>query len=720
MTKPNGHFYEFGPFRVDTRKRLLLRDGRTAPITPKAFDILLALIENRDEALSKDELMRAVWPDTVVEENNLTRNISTLRRALGERPNEHQYVVTIPGRGYQFVAEVREFVVEDSSLAFEQAGRKEAAGEKAPSPSRAEPDWKNENGRRFRIFSLSSLSLLIAAATYILLWPPRFAEKIPFRNVEVTRLTNARSVRGVISPDGNHIVYWATENGRQGLWRREIATDSIHELVKPNKGIYHDLDLSPDGNYAYFVMSSEKESPLRALYRIPLSGGAPVKLIEDLNGKFTLSPDGKQVAFRRDYNNQEKCALIIANVDGSDERKLAMRPLSEPYGYPAWAPDGKVIVCSIGNASREGDHMGIAEVRLEDGSERVLTPQKWLVVREKAWLRDGSGLLFYAQMAGKLRSQIWRLSYPRGEGRQVANGLDNCGAMSLTADSKTMICSQRDFISDIWLAPEGDTSRARNIGAGGGSSWTPDDRIVYDSMVSGARDIWIMNQDGTDRKKLTSGPGVKHSPRVTPDGRHIVFTSNRTGAVQIWRIDIDGDNSVQLTNGNGARWCDVSPDGKWIVYTNVGDESIWKVPVAGGEPVRITSGRIAYRPSVAPDGKLIAYYYREKQPGAKTKIAVIPSGGGEPVWTFDPPREDFWSLDIRWTPDGKALLYEADHNGVSNIWLKPLNGGPPMQLTDFRSETISAFDLSRDGKHLICTRGGWTFDLVLVRDASDR
>ena len=117
---------------------------------------------------------------------------------------------------------------------------------------------------------------------------------------------------------------------------------------------------------------------------------------------------------------------------------------------------------------------------------------------------------------------------------------------------------------------------------------------------------------------------------------------------------------------------------------------------------------------------MIAYYYREKRPGAKFKIAVTPSGGGQPVWTFDPHGEDFWTFDIRWAADGKALLYEADHNGVSNIWLKPLNGGPPKQLTDFRSETISAFDLSRDGKHLICTRGGWTFDLVLVRDVNDR
>src|SRR5262245_33800879 len=122
MPKPNSHFYEFGPFRIDTLKRILMRDGEVVQITPKAFDILLALIERNGEALSKDDLMNAVWPDTVVEENNLTRNISSLRKALGEKPDERRYVVTISGRGYQFVAEVRKLKGEDSGAAVKQAG----------------------------------------------------------------------------------------------------------------------------------------------------------------------------------------------------------------------------------------------------------------------------------------------------------------------------------------------------------------------------------------------------------------------------------------------------------------------------------------------------------------------------------------------------------------------------------------------------------------------
>lgn len=333
------------------------------------------------------------------------------------------------------------------------------------------------------------------------------------------------------------------------------------------------------------------------------------------------------------------------------------------------------------------------------------------------WAPDGSGLLFDAYRAEKQRRQILYLPYPGGEPRPTTTGLEQCSRISVTADLKTMLCSQQDRISDIWLAPDGDTSRARKLTTGMSISWAPDGRIVYESDFDGNGDLWIMNQDGTGGKKLTSGPGSNHAPRVTPDGRYILFTSVRTGVPQIWRMEIDGSNPVQLTSSGNAMMSDISPDGRWAFYKSAG---IWKVPVAGGEPVALPTGYNPQYPSVAPDGKLIAYYYREKQPSGRFKIAVTPSSGGQPAWTFDPPGEDFWTFDIRWTTDGKALLYEVDHNGVSNIWVKPLNGGPPKQLTNFQSDAILAFDLSRDGKHLICTRGGWTFDLVLVRDVSDR
>jgi DNA-binding winged helix-turn-helix (wHTH) protein/TolB-like protein/Flp pilus assembly protein TadD len=100
--------YVFGDFRIDSTKRLLLRDGQGVALTPKVFETLLYLVENRGKVVAKDELMTAVWPDTVVEENNLNQNISTLRKVLGESRGENRYIATVPGKGYRFVADVRE------------------------------------------------------------------------------------------------------------------------------------------------------------------------------------------------------------------------------------------------------------------------------------------------------------------------------------------------------------------------------------------------------------------------------------------------------------------------------------------------------------------------------------------------------------------------------------------------------------------------------------
>src|ERR1700689_1592168 len=98
--------YEFGPFRVDPEKEILLRAGEPVQLTPKTFQILLVLVRHNEEVVTKDDLMKAVWPDTFVEEANLSRNIFMLRKALGESPKDHQYILTVPGRGHRLAESV--------------------------------------------------------------------------------------------------------------------------------------------------------------------------------------------------------------------------------------------------------------------------------------------------------------------------------------------------------------------------------------------------------------------------------------------------------------------------------------------------------------------------------------------------------------------------------------------------------------------------------------
>jgi DNA-binding winged helix-turn-helix (wHTH) protein len=107
MPAPPAQVYEFSDFQLDAAKRLLLKGEAQVPLTPKVFDTLLYLVEHGGELIDKDELVRAIWPDTVVEENNLNQNISVLRRALGDSRGKHRFIVTVPGHGYRFVADVK-------------------------------------------------------------------------------------------------------------------------------------------------------------------------------------------------------------------------------------------------------------------------------------------------------------------------------------------------------------------------------------------------------------------------------------------------------------------------------------------------------------------------------------------------------------------------------------------------------------------------------------
>jgi len=181
MSNPGNRFYEFGPFRIDPARRLLLRDGEIVPLTPKAFDTLFALIQNNGRVIEKDELMKEVWADTNVEEGGLTRNISVLRKALGESLDDHQYIVTIPSRGYRFVAIVRE-VLDDGAASLlpeyhkshsvieheeenGSASKSESEAvhemqEKAPSPSRREA-WASKWRAWASKWRLSAVALAV-------------------------------------------------------------------------------------------------------------------------------------------------------------------------------------------------------------------------------------------------------------------------------------------------------------------------------------------------------------------------------------------------------------------------------------------------------------------------------------------------------------------------------------------------------------------------------
>ncbi len=155
------------------------------------------------------------------------------------------------------------------------------------------------------------------------------------------------------------------------------------------------------------------------------------------------------------------------------------------------------------------------------------------------WLGDGSGVVVSAwhQESPVFADQLWHLTYPKGEVRRVTNDLISYEGVSLAANTDAMVSMRSDRVSRIWVAPNGDAGRARQIRAGMGDnyseqfglSWTPDGRLVYGTHASGNADIWIMNADGGNQRQLTFDARREVRPAVSDDGRFVVFVSYDKG-----------------------------------------------------------------------------------------------------------------------------------------------------------------------------------------------
>ncbi|MFN2453127.1 MAG: protein kinase [Pyrinomonadaceae bacterium] len=564
---------------------------------------------------------------------------------------------------------------------------------------------------------VASLALVVAGVGYgIYRWTAkRDKPALSFQTAKFTRLTTTGKASGVaISPDGKYVVHIQDDGGQQSLWTRQVATQSNVQIVAPAAITYFGLTFSPDGDYIYYTVSSQ-EFPQQVLFQVPTLGGTPKKLLEKVSSfPVTFSPDGKQFAFVRPEPGKE-FALMIANADGTNERKLvAYKNPPESIAAPAWSPDGKRIAYRLWNL--DSNDTTIFEAQVADGSTKPVTTQRWLRIGGLSWLADGSGLLMIATPGQNFVHQIWQLSYPEGEAHRLTNDLNDYQGMSLAADSNTLAVVKSEQQANIWVAPQTDASRARPVTSGSGKAdtylaWMPDGRIVYTSNASGNDDIWIKGADGGNPKQLTANARTNELPEVSPDGRYIVFLSDRTGVPHLWRMNIDGSDQRQLANSaGGEQGARFSPDGRWLVYrTALGRWTVWKMPADGGEPVQLTD-KFSRSPTISPDGKLVAYFYRDEN--APWRIAVAPLEGGEPLRTFDVPAIP--DPVLRWTPDGRAVAYVDTKNGVSNIVAQPLDGGAPKQLTDFKADRIFSFAYSRDGKQLALSRGTINNDVVLI------
>ncbi|MFZ0063998.1 MAG: protein kinase, partial [Pyrinomonadaceae bacterium] len=554
-----------------------------------------------------------------------------------------------------------------------------------------------------------------------------------FQQIRVNKLTtNGNALFASISPDGKYVAYIKSESGRQSLWLRQVSSAGNLEIVPPRDGQYVGMAFSPDGDSIYYGYTSSTANDSAEIFKVPVLGtGAPPVKVTPEEGPSYKSHDGKRIAFLRHSRANQTDTLVVANIDGSNEQIIATRKWPERFSWdwstaPAWTSDDQSLDLPLVNSDANGFFLSIYEIRLADRAEKTisLSPQRFEQPNQVSLLSDASALLLSARAQGASFEQIWYLGRD-GSARSLTNDLSDYRNIYLTADSKSLVTTQTQTLTNIWLAPHGDSAQATQVTSGLGRyfdlSWAPDGMIVYASDASGSADLYEIAANGAKMRQLTSNVKRNYAPQISPDNRFIVFHSNRSGVFQIWRMDRDGSNPVQLTFGNSeSHWPQFTADGKFVIYQHFEPgvaSTLWRVPIEGGTPVKVTDG-FAVRPAVSPDGRHLGFWHNDGQTNARWKLGLFSLESGTLLKTLEvgPTVQVNWNSMVRWSGDGRSLTYVDNHAGIENVWAQPIDGGAAKQITNFTDNRILSFDWSRDG-NLVTSRGVVTSDVVLITDA---
>jgi eukaryotic-like serine/threonine-protein kinase len=572
----------------------------------------------------------------------------------------------------------------------------------------------------------------------------------PFHNFAITRVTdNGKSIEAAISPDGKYILSVVEENGKRGLVLTHLPTNSNTQVVTTGSEYYSAPSFSPDGNYFYFLAAKNDNVDISSLLRAPVLGGTPQLVAPNVAVRVSFSPDGKRIVYGRENSPEVgKFQMLIADANGSNEKVLMTIPQAE-LGHPdflnlAWSPTGKLIALTA-NPSKNPHRILLIDAA--SGQSNAFAMSEDRLYNDVNWDPDAQGVyvMYSSRNTGFDRWQIGHISLPNGEFREITRDTNYYVGLTLPSDGRTIATAQGRVLRSFFLVPIAGT--------------TAKQQPVPLLQTDKAYRYWTLGGDG---EMYVAGPGKLM--RVTLDGRqttdlmddargyflrpqgcwsapvskmnqphYIVFElyghGAETSADRIWRIDPDGSNPVQLTFGNSATAPACSPDGSRVFYIDSEANQIKQVPVEGGTPEAVP-GSISMgvsflfqRLAISPDGRTLAVVetlsQKEHPAEPKHKIALIPlnAGANPTVRLVDPdPRISDYAI---FAQDGSTLIYAITDNGVGNLWAQPISGGPGHEITNFSSELMGYYQLSRDGKSLVVHRRDIESDIVLLRDIAN-
>jgi len=705
MSHQSERLYEFGPFRLDAGERLLLRDGENVPLMPKTFDLLVALVEHHGHLLEKDELMKLVWPDTFVEESNLSYNISLIRKALGDGENGQKYIETVPKRGYRFVAGVRE-------LGAEQAEIPEAAARNTEGEDGLERlTSKVKQRRKGALLALTALVIAIGGIAFgFYKFVTQSQTKSSGHESKIVPVTSfpGSETQPAFSPDGNQVAFvWdrAQEDNPDIYVKLIDAGEPLRLTTNPAP----DLNpvWSPDGRYIAFT----REGAGSGVYLVPALGGAERKLAEIFPKRpihllsLSYSPDGKCLAVADKTSAAEPYSIFLFSVESGEKQRLTFPPAgSVGDESPAFSPDGRSLAFARMISVGQKD---IYIMPVVGGEPRRLTFDNE-ATGGLTWTTDGREIVFSSRRGGGVR--LWRVPITGGAFTSLDVYAQDLWRPAVSRQGNRLAWTQQSGDSKIWrieiTGQTGQNAAPVKLVASTmhdvNPQYSPDGRqIVFTSTRSGSSEIWVCDREGRNPIQLTkTGVPTTGSPRWSPDGRQIAFDCMLEGNRDIYVISANGGKPRRLTTETSEDLCPSwSRDGQWVYFgsSRSGSLQIWKLPAEGGQPALVTR-QGGFEGIESPDGKFFYYAKGRRLPG----VWRIPVEGGAETPVLDDHQAGFWRA---WTVTEQGIYFAtAENPSRPLIELFSFATGKVTQIAALEKPFVLCLSVSPDGRWLIYTQ----------------
>ena len=675
--------YEFGPFRLDPAERLLLRNGQPVDLKPKAFDLLVFLVERQGRLVSKHELMEGLWPGTFVEEANLTYTVSILRRALGDKGDKQegdQFIQTLPTRGYRFVAQVHK--------------------ERGPGSSPTAGD-ANRVQRPTRVFLASTVAVVLLLVAAGIGWRSRGSR--PSSEYVLTRLTTDVGLTAfpTISRDGKLVAY-ASDRGGAGnldIWVQQVGSGSALRLTDDVADDY-EPSLSPDGTRIAFRANRSGGG----IYVVSVLGGEP-KLVAPEGRRPRFSPDGKWIAYWVGFQHLLGDTYVVS-AEGGPPRRISLGNEEKKQSFewsqtraPVWSPDGRRLLVSTwtdwwvvpvgeGIAVQTGALDLIRASGLRLPAEEIsfaFVPEDWSS-------EEGNAIIFSAFSADSrnlwkigIDSDTWRATGPP---TRFTFGTEAEQQVSLSGNRR-MVFASLTRTSNIWSLPLDPnharvTSEPRPITQEARQLTRPDvsrdGRILVYQDEKDQSDIRVRNMETGKEISGFSSAEEENYPVVPADGSAVFYTGPPD---RIYAVSTGGGIPRLICEKCGTSRAPfaLSPDGGRLAH--MAADAVMELELRTGRRKRISSRahQTPESPSeigvsemrYSPDGRWLAFHALSSVRRHIFLIDTQATGNGDAQWVDATTERSNADGRVAWSPDGNLLYFVSERDAFRCIWAQRLD-----------------------------------------------